>query len=106
MIQQEPIAESGTQNTTINTKIYNISNNMFIQESGLAEQEKKNKIKTPTNVYPIVQQITIIIIIISRISRHNKEPVMSAIKKNIMIIFGFILMWQRNIYKSLFHWEV
>ena len=37
---------------------------MFIQESGLAEQEKKNKIITPTNVYPIVQQITIIIIII------------------------------------------
>ena len=45
MIQQVPIAESGTQNTTINTRIYNISNIMFIQESGHAEQEKKNKIK-------------------------------------------------------------
>ena len=32
---------------------------MFVQESGLAEQEKKNKRKPPTNVYPIVQQITI-----------------------------------------------
>ena len=31
---------------------------MFIQESGHAEQEKKNKRETPTNVYPLVQQIT------------------------------------------------
>jgi len=57
VIQQEPIAESGTQNTTINTKIYNISNNMFIQESGLAEQEKKNKRKLPSTVYTVVHQI-------------------------------------------------
>ena len=60
MIQQVPIAESGTQNTTINTRIYNISNIMFIQESGHAEQEKKNKRRTPTNLYTLVQQITII----------------------------------------------
>ena len=31
---------------------------MFIQESGHAEQEKKNKRRTPTNLYSLVQQIT------------------------------------------------
>ena len=58
VIQQVPVTVSDTENTTINRIIYNILNTMFIiQESGFAEQEKKNKRKTPTNVYPKVQRI-------------------------------------------------